>query len=227
MLSAFWRKRVLSGSADDSGAAMGIAGSTQPVAETSGKSGGVLNFINDVRVISKRATILSFIVVTPILACNYWLEQHFYTVSKELVFEDVKFRLSRAPLATKSSISIAKNKRVIFVSTCIGPEGSICYNNRFAKAHGMYHTAKVIHIVEIGPKTGIIKSITIGNQDGNDKVYTNSRYKDHIALYRQKVHRGIKFDVLVLIAPCIVFLLSSFIVFMWPRLFGLFHSRES
>jgi hypothetical protein len=182
----------------------------------------LLDFVDRIRMLSKHGMIVFTLTLVPMLGYYYWHEYHWYTNPKELVFEDVKFRLFGGPQGTEVGVHVHKNGKVIFTSTCIGPGGSICRNNKFTK----FHTAKAMYFTEIGPQTGIITSVTMDSQGGSDESYTNRDYETHIALYRQKIARKKKLSIFLLVIPFVTFLLSSFINFMRPKLFRSLHFKE-
>ena len=191
------------------------------ISNKSKRFGKLLNFIDKIRVVSMRAMVLFTIVIVPALVICYWQEYHLYEDSKELIFENVRFGITRSPIGPGSRIHIYnKHGKTIFYSACIGLD-NVCRNKR-----GTTRSAKIIHAMAIEDGRGIVNNITIDNPIGSSESYTNLDSETYIASYRHELQRKNRWRMKVFVIPFITFLMSSFFAFILHRLFLLFHSEE-
>ena len=119
--------------------------------------GRPLSATDKVRMVSKYVFISSLIVLTPVLLFNYWDISRLYENPNHRVFEDVKFKVGRAPKGSETRVVIFNNGAKIFSSSCDGIEVDICNKEEFWKPS----LAKFVQVIEISPNRGIIESIAV------------------------------------------------------------------
>ncbi|WP_154716606.1 hypothetical protein [Sterolibacterium denitrificans] len=111
--------------------------------------------IDRVYELSQICTIGSLVVLIPFLAYGIWSDSIRYPEPIPKIFHDVKFRVSGAA-RSPATIIVADSEGKMFFSDCNGLGTLVCSDEKYWK---MWHSAKQIEAIEVGPRRGIIKSI--------------------------------------------------------------------
>lgn len=163
-----------------------------------------LNTLDKVRVSSKYTTISCLLVLIPFFLYDYFDVGRIYDTPREIVFENIRFEVKRAPKGSEARVVIYGDGGQVFSSSCSGLESSICSKEEFWDPH----PATNVLAIEISPKKGIIKKIEISRPSGRDE-FANPEAENYARDYSINAYRKDWILLFISILSGVIFIISK------------------